>query len=177
MKVPFLDEMDAFDWKAHRFLARFFKYRDIVKKEDGKETLYLRRFYLIRKGPFKLFLHNIRRSDSDRDQHDHPWDFSTICLRGGYIEYITKDPGSVTPKKDVRYFGPRDVLKNKAEHTHRVELLHDAFKHIPYQSTWTLVHTKKARRVWGFWVNGYHRDWRTYLGLPNNTPDSEEDRP
>jgi hypothetical protein len=170
---PFVAEMTGFDRFAHRVLTRLFNYRDIVKPENGKDTLYLRRFYIIRKGPFKLFLHNIRRSDSDRHLHDHPWDFDSICLKNGYIEFygLGSDGNQATK---VRMFSPFNLFRNKAEHTHIVQLPCDFFN-IQYESTWTLVHTKKARRTWGFWVDGKHVEWRTYLGLPANTPDSEED--
>jgi hypothetical protein len=111
--------MTGFDRFAHRVLTRLFNYRDIVKPENGKDTLYLRRFYIIRKGPFKLFLHNIRRSDSDRHLHDHPWDFDSICLKNGYIEYygLGSDGNQATK---VRMFSPFNLLRNKAEHTHIV---------------------------------------------------------
>lgn len=167
--VPFIEDMTGFDRIAHIVLSKFFNYRDIVKFELGKDALYLRRWFL----PFHFFIHNIRRSDSDRHLHDHPWDFTSLCLRGGYIEMIGTGDDRRTLAK--RWFSPFQIVRNKAEHTHIVKLFHDAFARIPYTSTWTLVKAGKARRVWGFWVDGEWVDWRTYLGLPKDTPDSPED--
>lgn len=167
--APFVAKMTGFDRLAHSVLTKIFRYRDIAKIENGQESLYLRRFFL----PGHFFLHNIRRSDNDRHLHDHPWDFSSLCLIGGYVE--TWASGDTRQAYHKRWFSPFQIVHNKAEHTHIVKLFHDAFSRIPYQSTWTLVKAGKARRVWGFWVDGVHVDWRTYLGLPPDTPDSPED--
>jgi hypothetical protein len=37
---------------------------------------------------FSLYLHVIRRPDWSKCQHDHPWSFITIILKGGYIEVV-----------------------------------------------------------------------------------------
>lgn len=168
---PYLEGMSPKDRIVHYILGRIFQYRDIVKDEPDygrfipgcdvltfRQVLYLRRFYIIRNGPFKLFLHFINRSDNDRHMHDHPWDFTTLCLSGGYMEKL---PGG------VRGFRPWHILRNPAEHLHQVILRKE-------QPAWTLVHTKQARRVWGFQTEDGWIDWRTYLGIPNE-PDSAED--
>lgn len=148
----------------HWILCKLFKYRDIYNEVDGKQVLYLRRWfiYLNPKYPdFRIFLHNIRLSDHDRSLHDHPWDFKTFIIKGGYKEHL--EDGSYRTGWSGRTF------ENKAEHVHRLELK-------PGQSTWTILKVGRARRVWGFhdkekgWV-----DWRTYLGLPPDHPDSPED--
>lgn len=170
---PHLEHMSRTNRFIHHVLGRIFQYRDIVKEEEDTDvflrspiniqSLYLRRFFLIRKGPFKLFLHFINRSDNDRHMHDHPWDFTSLCLSGGYME---------SSANGVRGFRPGQILRNTAEHRHKVILRQDSNDaEIP---AWTLIHTKKARRVWGFHTEDGWVDWRTYLGIPDE-PDSAED--
>ena len=148
----------------HRILTRLFDYRDIVKDTGRGPSLYLRRYYVFRTRVFpnhRIFLHFINRSDDDRDLHDHPWDFLTLILAGGYVEAIKG--------KQSRVMRPGNFAHNLAEHTHRGTL-------IDGKPTWSLVRAWKARRVWGFdtpkgWVS-----WREYLGLsPVAQPDALED--
>ena len=148
---------------AHRVLERLFKYRDIVKVVGGEPSLYLRRYFIFRTERFpnnRIFLHFIARDDDDRDLHDHPWDFSSFILKGGYKEYL--------PGGEKRLLFDFDFVRNPAEHTHRVEL-HDG------EPAWTLVHAGKARRIWGFHTKDGWVDWRSYLGLTPTHPDSPED--
>src|SRR6266404_3883909 len=77
-----------------RLLCKILPYRDISKVIDGVETLYLRRFFLWRRGGDSnvggdgggLFLHVIHRNDDDRDPHTHPWNFTSLILKGGYLD-------------------------------------------------------------------------------------------
>jgi hypothetical protein len=48
---------------------------------------FLGRFIAVR-------LHQILRSDDERDLHDHPWPFMTIILSGGYWEVTPLDQGA-----------------------------------------------------------------------------------
>lgn len=176
---PFNADMKGFDWALNTVLTFLFKYRDIVKEEDGKQTLYLRRFYLWSRGNKQdgykgaLFLHNIRRSDNDRHLHDHPWDFTTRILAGGYMEQLSSDMPKWYPSEAGQYVTQWRVLQrgdtasNPAEHSHKVHLFHDSDgKPI---STWTLVKAGAARRIWGFITEDGWVDWRTYLNIPDET--------
>jgi len=147
-------------------LPKLFKYRDILKEVEGQPSLYLRRYFLFRTKAFpnfRLFLHFINRSDDDRHLHDHPWDFTTLILSGGYREVIKLNSKMNTE----RVMKPGMLRFNKAEHTHKVELISGP--------TWSLVRARKARRVWGFHTESGWVDWRSYLGLDKHHPDSPED--
>lgn len=96
-------------------------------------TDYMRRWQL-RLPWCTLRLHHILRSDDDRDFHDHPMDFISLILSGGYIEH--------TPDGDQRRYLPGDLNRRKAEDLHRLEL--------PDGPVWTFVLAKPFRRVWGF---------------------------
>jgi hypothetical protein len=149
--------------KVSDFFAKFWPHRDIWKKINGVDTLYLRRFYLTpRKWPIRVFLHNIFQPDDDPDCHDHPWDFSSLILWNGYTEHTFWSTFYLDRPK---YYGMFSYRKMKAEHIHKVDL-------DPKKPAITLVFAEKARRNWGFWTMdnqdiAHWTDWRTYLGLPD----------
>lgn len=99
----------------------------------------------------QIRLHHILRSDNDRHFHDHPFDFVSIILRGGYIEY--------RPDERPRLFLPKDFLYRRAEQLHYLKL-------IGTRTAWTLVLAGPRRRAWGFmtadgWVDA--RDYGEWL--------------
>lgn len=112
----------------HRLKIGPFEYRSDLIAHD-----YMRRWVLFH--PFgAVRLHHILRSDSRDHFHDHPMDFTSIILRGGYIEY--------TPDGPPRRFLPGDVVRKKAEDLHYLELIED--------TALTLVLAGPMRRNWGF---------------------------
>lgn len=125
----------------HGALNALFAHRDIVL--DGK--LYLRRWYLAGLGTdCQVFLHAIRLPDSGRDLHDHPWDFSSRVLSGGYTEHVETYGDDGRSDFSGGYVHERgDEFDAMAEHTHRITSVK------PF--TFTVVKTGPARRVWGFW--------------------------
>lgn len=101
----------------------------------GASELYLERFYLVRSRLLGIFLHRFWKSDRE-GAHDHPWDFVTIVLRGGYFEQ--------TPGK-ARWRGPGSIIFHKAEEFHRIFIPSDL-----RGNTWTLFVHGPRRRRWGF---------------------------
>jgi len=122
-------------------MLRFKVIADPCKPELGPLMI---RYMLIRTPWFSLYLHRFLRSDNDRHFHDHPWNFWTLLLSGGYREH--------TP--DGTFWRRRlSLLYRPAEWQHWVEIV---------KPVWTLVMVTPKRREWGFvtergWVN-----WRTY---------------
>jgi hypothetical protein len=106
----------------------------------GPEGSYMRRF--IFRHPFgTVRLHNILRSDEDRHLHDHPFDFTSFLLSGGYTETTPCDPcrgtGGVGQLEDglpercdvCRGFGRRyinwprfSIVRKKAQDLHCLAL-------------------------------------------------------
>lgn len=176
----------------HRILNAVFRHRDIVI--DGE--LYLRRWFLTpRFLPVRLFLHCILREDEDRFLHDHPWNFHTLVLAGGYDEvyypklharthayWRTVERASWEEPRDAagffrahRRLKPGALVQNDARHAHAVK---------PYNGTvWTLVAAQQARlpepgrESWGFYTDKGFKGWRAHLALPAATTDHPEDRP
>lgn len=102
---------------------------------------YMERWYL--QTPwFTLRLHHILRSDEARALHDHPWDFWSVLLTGGYTE--------VTPT-GTRYWPRWSLVRRRAEDLHRLVL---------DQPVWTLVWTGPKRRSWGFVIDGQWVYWQ-----------------
>lgn len=83
---------------------------------------------------FLLRLHRIMRSDNDRHFHDHPFDFMSFILRGGYVEY--------TPGNPFRVCLPGSIVRRRAEDLHYLKLIGN--------SAWTFLITSPYHRDWGF---------------------------
>jgi len=115
---------------------------------------YLLRFYLVKRewvlGVFTAVLHRFMRSDSPEDGlHDHPFDFVSIILSGGYTEH------SESGKK---WYGPGSVLFRRAGRLHRIELVGN-------EPVWTLVIFGPRRRSWGFKVDGVWYPWKQWIKI------------
>ena len=92
-----------------------------------------------------LYLHMINLADKDKDQHDHPWNFISLILKGGYFEEI---------HNDLHLRLPFTASYKKADTPHRViDLL---------GKTYTLVLTWGKRRVWGYHTKNGWVDFETY---------------
>lgn len=105
---------------------------------------YMRRWII--RTPFgDLRLHHILSSDRDGDLHDHPFDFTSLLLTGGYVEH--------TPQGS-RFWPRFSVVRKKAEDAHRLELVFPI---------WTLVFTRGYRRKWGFHTEKGWVYWRDYV--------------
>lgn len=115
---------------------------------DGK--LYLRRFFMTPKTRWyrPRFLHYIVQSDTGRDPHDHPGEFTTTILDVGYIEQIFYPQGHAMdfyPRPsdwEVRRVTTGMTVHNPRRHTHRVTL---------FGPTWTWVVAWIKGVPWGFW--------------------------
>jgi hypothetical protein len=84
---------------------------------------------------FSIRLHHWLAPDDDRAHHDHPWDFVTFVLRGGYVDD--------SPAGRQHLKAPQ-VQHRSALHRHTV---------FPDSGgAWTLVLTGPKIRPWGFWV-------------------------
>lgn len=108
---------------------------------------YMERYFLIagnyHEGERAMRLHHILRSDNDRHFHDHPWNFASLILRGGYWEIRPVFFDGMYIADDVRWRGPGSIAFRRARDWHRLEL--------PYgQTCWTLFITLKKRQEWGF---------------------------
>lgn len=114
-------------------LFRKWEWRGFGFRSDLISHDYMRR-WVIKTPWFLLRLHHIMRSDNDRHFHDHPFDFTSLILRGGYVEY--------TPGNPLRCCLPGSIVRRRAEDLHYLKLIDD--------SAWTFLITSPYRREWGF---------------------------
>lgn len=92
---------------------------------------------------FSLRIHHILRSDEDRALHDHPWNFASLILWGGYFE-VTQERDLLDRTRHVQtWHGPLSLRRLRAETLHRVVIPEG-------RSAWTVVWTGPILRKWGF---------------------------
>ena len=123
-----------------------FKNRKRIIYDRQNEVPYLIRYYLFlrdrKKFPFNITLHKILVSDLD-DLHDHPWNYATLILKGGYYEH--------TPEGKF-WRGPGHFRTCKASSLHRLELAKD--KEGNELPCWSLFYMGQKQQEWGFIKNG-----------------------
>jgi len=95
---------------------------------------------LLQRFDIAVRVHHILRSDEGRDPHDHPWDFCTIVLRGGYVEDCFDANGDFV---GADWHGPGSILFRRAHDLHMLWLP-------PGHTAWTLFITGRKRQKWGF---------------------------
>lgn len=130
-------------------------YTHRIYEHTTNET-YMRRYIL--KHPWgSIRLHHILRSDDLRALHDHPFNFWTLLLYGGYTEYLPAKMNTTSTaliRVDRRMGSFRYVPATQA---HRLVLTYPC---------WTLVFGGTSYRKWGFYLNGYRKadwvNWREY---------------
>lgn len=121
---------------------------------------YLERYYVFLKDrgtfPFNVFLHKFLKSDPD-DVHDHPWNFCTLILKGGYWEWTPLfDHSGAKINEIAKWYGAGSFRCAKANSYHRIEL-------DPAIECWTLFMTGRKQREWGFLSKGIWVQWEKYL--------------
>jgi hypothetical protein len=131
--------------------------KNIQRNYDDKP--YLIRYYILKCKLFQIVLHHILLDDKEC-LHDHPWNFISIILKGGYMEW--HEP-QIKPNGDivvVHGYHAGQILYRKAEWRHRLTLL-------PNTTCWSLVIMFKRRREWGFWTPKGFKHWEQYESKNN----------
>lgn len=119
--------------------------RMVLRRADG--DIYMRRLRIIQTPWFAVYFHRFDAPDPGLDLHDHPWTFTSVVLRGGYVE-------EVADTRHVRKWGgERRYRLPGSAHTMRLDQCHTISEllRIP---TYTLVLCGPRRRVWGFYEPG-----------------------
>lgn len=140
---------------------------EIVKILTPDDKLYLERMVLGHQADgSKLFVHYIHQSDQDRHPHDHPWDFKSLILHGGYYDKVpifavNDGSGRMGRREEFEdVMGPDLIFSHYSKNLltrgmwnhkttrqlHAVELLD------PTQPTITLVWAGPKKAEWGFFT-------------------------
>lgn len=121
---------------------------------------YMERYWLFQTRWLSCRVHVILRSDNERDLHDHPWNYWTVILRGGYVE-VTPNPFRLRNEawnpiyQRSEWIGPGRVLSRRATDQHRLELP-------AVRTALTLFFTGPKLRSWGFHTAAGFVPWREY---------------
>jgi hypothetical protein len=121
---------------------------------------YLERYYVFLKDrdtfPFNIFLHKFLKSDPD-DVHDHPWNYRTLIIKGGYWEWQPQFNRKGHKIGEIATWrGAGSFRSAKANSYHRIEL-------DPNVECWTLFMPGRKLREWGFLSKGTWVQWQQYL--------------
>lgn len=108
--------------------------------------IYMKRWYLIPHNRFfQIYLHEILKSDADRELHDHPWWSVSFILEGAYMEVWSRlDENQEIEHHNLRI--PGYVGGRKATTAHRLELP-PGIKRVR-----TIFITGRDKQEWGFWT-------------------------
>ena len=68
-----------------------FMKRTVIADPLDRTNIYLVRLRILETPWLACYLHSIRRPDSTRALHNHPWGFVSVLLRGGYTEAFAPD--------------------------------------------------------------------------------------
>src|SRR5215213_4963221 len=136
----------------------------VISRHPGEP--YLTRWRLIHTPWFGILLHKIESPDVDPDPHDHPWEFVSIVLKGGYTETVRYHQSYSLIRYGVSATTER-FNKWKWLSIHRMHRGdYHRITNLSKCPTWTLILTGPRRSDWGFLTpDRGHVAWRTYLGL------------
>jgi hypothetical protein len=88
-----------------------------------------------------VYVHKFIGPDKDERLHDHPWQFVSLILKGGYVETTA----GVPPRKwEHVYYGAGRVLFRAERWRHKIWVE-------PGTTCWTIVVTGRRRHAWGFY--------------------------
>lgn len=139
---------------------------------------YVERWYV--EGRFgSIRIHHWRCSDDQRAFHDHPWQFLSMVLKGGYTDRspVRTLVCSVCGRSDLTWnhlcpehgwVDVKEVDQERLDHLHAgsVRLRQAEHKHtvvVDPGGAWTLLVTGPEVRQWGFWVKGRFRKRNRYF--------------
>lgn len=130
-----------------KLLRKLFLVKEIKSKAG---EVHFQRYRLFQSRLFAIYLHYIAKSDEDKHPHNHPWSFTSIILKGGYIEKVWQNGLFQKLQEDEGFFVNkyiRTLFKDfaatrYARDYHQIELL---------SPTWTLVFTgSRINDNWGY---------------------------
>lgn len=120
--------------------ARFSLFDKHVIMDNVDPNLpYLTRWRIVETPLFGVLLHKIHLPDADRSLHDHPWNFLSVILRGGYTEEYRPSLGSIVRERTWR---PGSIHMMRRGEFHRIKTL--------FEPCWTLMLVGRNHVDWGF---------------------------
>lgn len=147
------------DWIIRRIAVPARVYRKgHLYHADG--SLYMGRWGVFETKWLSARLHHIATPDLDRALHDHPWNFVSLVLSGGYAEVRPVDVEPCFWRDSDRemtiasFRGPGSIAWRYATDRHRVDWVRSG--------TYTLFVYFKARQWWGFYTPAGKIHWQAF---------------
>lgn len=160
----------------------------ITGEATDQEDIYLVRYIVLKSEWLCIYIHRFMRSDSS-DPHDHPWNFISYVVSGGYEEVFydinkpqTNKDWFITKKKKYTSFWteklnvrkPGSFAFRRATDIHRVVVPRDFKLSEIEDAPLTACIMFSRQRHWGFWPlkdrGSKFVDWRRYLRISPNDP-------
>jgi len=120
-----------------------------IKSKTG--DVHFKRWQILKTPFVSIWLHAIYKADQDKHLHNHPWDFTSVVLKGSYIEQTT--------------------LGNKRQYPGKINVRNGADYHkileVESPVVYTLFFASKPKRQWGYRVVGKFIDHLTYREMKN----------
>lgn len=180
------------NWMLNKLVKRLTKWCDQTGRTHHitggprGETVYLVRYIVFKSTWFSIYIHRFMRSDSD-DPHDHPWNFFTYIVEGGYTEryYNMERPQHSLKKNTFKSYWTEEFNRReagslayrKSQDIHKVELDRDYDISEIEKAPLTICLIGKRHRQWGFWTlkdrGAKYMHWREYLGITPDDPRAE----
>ena len=131
-------------------------FQKVMEIRSRAGVLHFKRWAIIECKWFNIYIHYIGHSDMDKHPHNHPWEFTTFILKGGYVSknYF---PFPLITNSVIKYTQeclPLDRVKGSIDIYHKIRLI---------RPTYTLVFTgPRINNDWGYLVDGKHIDAEEY---------------
>lgn len=148
----------------------------ITGSADQSEDVYLVRYIVVKSKYLCIYIHRFLRSDTS-DPHDHPWNFITYIVSGGYQEhfYDVNQP-TKGKKKYLSYWTkkintrlPGSIAYRRATDIHSVVVPKKYTLATLEEAPLTACIMFSRKRHWGFWPlkdkGSKFIDWRNYLQI------------
>jgi hypothetical protein len=194
--------LTALAWGTRLYVAHLIDTKQIIGDEQG--TAYMVRYFISKpntKAKGRIYIHQFLRSDHDRALHDHPWNFISIILKGGYWEFADEravsakqkgewdwnDLEHIRAKKDTDIKPDKFLVSNTPGQLFRwsgpgsILKRGAGWRHrvaLPKGKTaWTLIYTSPKVREWGFWPGDKFCHWTKYdsaIGVCNDPQDLKD---
>lgn len=124
-------------------LVLYLKYQFKISHFMREDKLYLTRYSLFNVYFFSAKIHVIHKSDPE-EPHDHPWNYVSIILKGGYWEVTNSYPRALDV---LKWHKPGSILFRNGNKLHRLV--------VPVSKKCvSLILCSKKYRDWGF-LKGY----------------------
>lgn len=123
-----------------------------------EEEPYLIRITLLKCPYFSVKIHKALMSDP-ATPHDHPWNYLSIILWGGYYEETIENKSVIStasgkiyegPFTKQKWYGPGSFLYRKGDSLHRLIVPEGKY-------SISLIFVGKKWRDWGFW--DFYKGW------------------